>query len=924
MASPLRLGACAAADGVAGRGQDARVVIPVEDSARRDLLLHLIVGGDFYEPLERYEPDHVLTDEVRHSLPPGWRMVRTGIWVNVFPPRPNLPYQGWKIHVSATPMNAPRILRAVHSVCTSHDTAYKVLCDVNMLMLVNSKLMHRGSSGKFITIYPEHADKCGVLLDRLYQLLQDEEGPYILSDRRYKDCKVLYYRYGTNAGLQRMALDGSWRPHFISPEGKEVPDDRQPRFVLPPWVSDPFQPPQAPPKSTPTLRDGRYTITRALSFSNSGGVYLARDGLTGETVVVKEARPYTQTDRNGRDAISLLQKEWRILRKLAGSGVVPEARGAFWEWEHFYLVQSYVQGQTLHAYAAANGIVTLVQPSDAELDRAIDAVRIIWRELLKAMRTFHKSGVIIGDVSPYNIMVNPSTLDVTFIDLEGAVEIGVDDAATVATPGFALSDRFVRRHVTFEDDYYGLACILLWLLIPITPLLSHKPAAYREFMQYLQMEFGIPDPMATVVGSLMQTSSEGRSLDILVSQLEEPLQRSSAQPMHIASTLDDIRAVLPGIAAYIRAVMTPHRRDRLFPCAANNPNPLNISYGALGVAIALKTLDGRLDTEVVRWIESHEISAHRYPPGLYLGLSGIAWALHALGYEERAAAVFAQAADHPLLFESSDVFLGLSGFGLTSLYFWTKTGNPIYMDHALRVGEYLLKARCENDRGCYWPGTLPDATPLGYALGPSGIALFLLYLYCATDESRFLETGRKALMFDISYLNPVKPGLPTSTKNLTVVSPYWYAGSAGLATALLRYVAVTQDESLTGVLEQIVPDISRRWAISPGLFRGLAGMGNALLDYHDILGDPRGFSGAHRLADAILLYRVDKEAGTAFPGEFLHRLSTDFGTGSAGIGLFLHRLATGGHNFNFLPDELLRFKGRVAREVPAYGGAVRQ
>jgi hypothetical protein len=63
----------------------------------------------------------------------------------------------------------------------------------------------------------------------------------------------------------------------------------------------------------------------------------------------------------------------------------------------------------------------------------------------------------------------------------------------------------------------------------------------------------------------------------------------------------------------------------------------------------------------------------------------------------------------------------------------------------------------------------------------------------------------------------------------------------------------------------------------------------------------------------VLLFRIERQQGTAFPGDTLSRISCDYGTGSAGIALFADRLVKDGPPA-FMLDELL--PGRRA-EAPA-------
>src|SRR5438876_3716245 len=80
-------------------------------------------------------------------VPEGWRMQTTGIWLHVYPSRVNLPVQGFKIHVSATSVTAPEVLRRVVPVCIANGTAFKIMADPRILEFATCKNYWSGGSG---------------------------------------------------------------------------------------------------------------------------------------------------------------------------------------------------------------------------------------------------------------------------------------------------------------------------------------------------------------------------------------------------------------------------------------------------------------------------------------------------------------------------------------------------------------------------------------------------------------------------------------------------------------------------------------------------------------------------------------------------------------------------------------------------------
>lgn len=257
------------------------------DEKRRDVWRYALLNPKFYEPLDRYQARNDLVQLVEPLIPIDWSVRQIGIWQQVLNPFNKVRIQGWKIHVSATLSNCEEILKIAASICIRHSTAFKFACDKWMLIQMNSRRWNRGGAGKFMTIYPASDDDFENLLKELYIHLKDFEGPYILSDIRYKNCKVLYYRYGAITGLDHLSYDGSRIPMIVYPDGIPKPDIRTPYFNPPNWVTDPCKEKEKEEDVDPVIKDGKYVIIQALAFSNAGGVYLAFDAETGQGGIFK-------------------------------------------------------------------------------------------------------------------------------------------------------------------------------------------------------------------------------------------------------------------------------------------------------------------------------------------------------------------------------------------------------------------------------------------------------------------------------------------------------------------------------------------------------------------------------------------------------------------------------------------------------------
>ena len=609
----------------------------------------MFVDPDFYECIERYRPDRrPFTDVVKNLLPERWAVGRQAVWAQCRPPADKTPAQGWKIHLSATPDNGREVLTATVPILTEHQVAFKFALDRRLLALLCGKNWPRAGAGKFLTIYPRDGAQFHLLLGRLHEATRSFEGPHILSDRRFSTSKVVHYRYGTMLAPNETGTAGESVSYLTGPGGLRVPDRRVPYFALPPWVSDPVRKKQmataggrasgrAPER---TLKDGAYTVLNVLSIRSGGGVYLARDNTREQTVVLKEARPHTAWVGPSCDSVTLLRKEFRLLSSLKGEHVAPEALDLFQDWEHWFLVEEHLQGRvTFQEYIASvshGSPVMRPRLTRSEARGCLEALVRIAAGLTMIILALHEKGIVFVDLSPNNILINPRTLDVKLVDFEAACERGVDKPVRLGTPGF--TPKRVRRtdyQPEYSDDLYSLGAIMFAFLFRVNPLIDLKPDAKHEVLAATCQDFGFPTSLKALIVGLLHDDSTRRP-----------------KPRQVLATLDEIRCdgvSDPGLAnpestndfgglaqdalLFAMANATPARRDRLFPADARIfiTNGLSIAYGACGTAYALQRVRGRCPAEVMSWIEGRLRNMKLYPPGLYLGLAGVAWVLLELG-----------------------------------------------------------------------------------------------------------------------------------------------------------------------------------------------------------------------------------------------------------------------------------------------------
>lgn len=356
---------------------------------------------------------------------------------------------------------------------------------------------------------------------------------------------------------------------------------------------------------------------------------------------------------------------------------------------------------------------------------------------------------------------------------------------------------------------------------------------------------------------------------------------------------DRVEEAAEGIVRWIVASTEPGRDDRLWPAHPRmmSTNPVGLAYGATGVALALRITAGEVPGDAVEWIRGRELGVDSHPPGLFLGLAGVAFALERLGFRGRAVATLREAYRSPLLFADPGLVYGVAGWGLVSLHVHHATGDQDFLDRAVEAGRHLLESAREDEDGLCWVHAPDDRVHYGLGHGASGVGLFLLELGGATGREAFVEGARGALEFDLAHREEKETGWewPRYADD-TVVEPYWLHGSAGVGAALVRFARRLGDERYWRLAEIVAESVFVKLTLVPGQWEGMSGIGEFLVDMYVATGEERYRDAALDLAATILWYGVEGDDGLRFPGRSLDRVSADYASGSAGIGLFFRRL----------------------------------
>ncbi len=567
--------------------------------------------------------------------------VRTGdLWVTALPPDHVPRMQGWKIHVSAASGAAIEVLSRVVGVAARRSCAFKFAAGPWQLATVNSADCDRGSSGKFITLYPDDDAHFAVLADALHTATAGLPGPVVPSDRPYRPGSRVHYRYGAFTGRPELSPDGLYRTMLTGPDGRRTEDLRSARFTPPPWAGDPLkQPspasPRRPAGRAPVVLAGRYALSAALRRSTKGGVFAGIDTATGERIVVKQALPHIEVDGPGRDACAVLRHETEMLERLTGAGVVPRPLELVEHDGRLFLVREEAAGPTLSRWVSAalsdtdtpdasEAPDSLDFPETYEIHESPDAPGgpgVPWpiaaplaAALVRLVTAVHDQGIVLGDLAPDNVIVCPDGA-LQVIDLETAAVCG-RPTGRAGTPGYQAPERMATGTQAADprSDLFALGGLLFLLATGHNPPPPDEAGGVPRLWLSLAARTGeTARRLAPVIAALRRTApAERPPLSHVLASLGQGRGRLSPTRATVApaghalldpADITDGKGYLPEaddahdalfdrvIADGVRylAESADRRAERLWPTTPSGlrTDPCNVQHGAAGALAVL-------------------------------------------------------------------------------------------------------------------------------------------------------------------------------------------------------------------------------------------------------------------------------------------------------------------------------------------------
>ena len=376
------------------------------------------------------------------------------------------PEQGWKLHVSATILNAADVLEVVAPFLEARKAYYKAPVSLFELKKINSGIYYDYTQiGKFITIYPRNDEDAVFLAKNLHDLTARHSSPTIPFDLEYQPQSSVFYRYGAFRIKELKLPDGKVVLAMRDEKGEFIADERDSEKPFPTWVSNPFPVKKSRTLAKTSFLDKNFCVLRALSQRGKGGVYLGLDlsANAPRVCVLKEGRKNGEVDWDGRDGYWRIKHEARVIKQLRNSGVeVPEIYSSFESENNYYVAAEYIEGENLHAF---------LKKRRRRLSIA-QAVKFA-ANLAAILARIHSAGWLWRDCKPGNLIVTKQG-NLRPLDFEGACLISRPDPipwTTLATNSPELNKKLFGNKNT-AVDLFALGAVFYLLLEGKTPFVQ--------------------------------------------------------------------------------------------------------------------------------------------------------------------------------------------------------------------------------------------------------------------------------------------------------------------------------------------------------------------------------------------------------------------------------------------------------------------
>lgn len=251
----------------------------------------------------------------------------------------------------------------------------------------------------------------------------------------------------------------------------------------------------------------RYRIIESIGQGGFGAVYRAEDTQLGSRqIALKEMSQNGLSPQQQKEAATAFEQEALMLAHLQHPSL-PSIFDHFEENGRWYLVMSFIQGETLEDYLSSK------QDGKLPLDEVVD----IGMQLCTVLGYLHhqQPPIIFRDLKPANIM-RTSDGHIYLIDFGIARHFKpgqTRDTMYIGSPGYAPPEQYGKAQTTPRSDVYSLGATLHQLLTGHDPSSLSKPF---DFPSLHLLAPTIPASLATFITQMLEMDEAKRPANMLL------------------------------------------------------------------------------------------------------------------------------------------------------------------------------------------------------------------------------------------------------------------------------------------------------------------------------------------------------------------------------------------------------------------------
>jgi Protein kinase domain len=344
---------------------------------------------------------------------------------------------GWELYLTSKTIKTPILLDKVLPTLIHLKVPFKIIKDQELNYKLNGALLGDDLLGKVICIYPQTDELAITVANALLPLTNMHRGPKVNNAIRLG--QILYAAFNGEGTRFSQKSPFKIEKEFLPPKRK-------------------------------ALSGKGFVLYESLQTTFKGDVYKAINlrRLSCTWCLIKRGNASAVEDQVGRDIMQRLLWEKRVIEDLTDKIPVPRIIDLYEEYEDYYLVMEYVEGELLRTR-----VETLFRGKTWNnlTNKNKFTLLSYYLEILSIVQTIHELGYVHRDLTDTNFKFSKDD-KLYILDFEISYSFTSKQpspAFIMGTPGYVSPEQMDYAEPKKTEDVYSLGAILLFMITGVTP-----------------------------------------------------------------------------------------------------------------------------------------------------------------------------------------------------------------------------------------------------------------------------------------------------------------------------------------------------------------------------------------------------------------------------------------------------------------------